>query len=200
MSITASARASCSDEREQTFRHWVCHALNGWLRTFPAYREGRSEILKVRCARRKLFWEVFGQGFDSPRIHKKYCRKGYIFCSIFFIQVADLVYHWMYNSPVARYTFVYHHASACISSPKVYSSATWWYTRLRRDWDARIRKSIELLIKIWYNSKKRWYYVKKLFAYIFRTACNRYWIDVSKYKSTFKYIVPNSKKFKQCSC
>ena len=46
----------------------------------------------------------------------------------FFIQVADLVYHWTYNSHAARYTFVYHHALACISSPKVHLSATWWYT------------------------------------------------------------------------
>ena len=28
---------------------------------------------------------------------------------------------------------------------------------------------------------KRWYYVKELLAYVFRAACNRYWVDVPKY-------------------
>ena len=34
----------------------------------------------------------------------------------FFIQVVDLAYHWMYNSPAARYTFVYHHGIAVHNS------------------------------------------------------------------------------------
>ena len=55
---------------------------------------------------------------------QKILQKRIRFLQYFFIQVADLAYHWMYNSPVARYTFVYHqgrqtalvyhHASACI--------------------------------------------------------------------------------------
>ena len=69
----------------------------------------------------------------SRRPHQKILQKRIHFLQYFFIQVADLVYHWMYISPVARYTFVYHHALVCISSPKVYSSATWWYSQRSRD-------------------------------------------------------------------
>ena len=43
---------------------------------------------------------------------KKYCRKGYIFCSIFLSK--SQTWHIIAAG-------VYHHALACISSPKVYS-------------------------------------------------------------------------------
>ena len=86
---------------------------------------------------------------SSPVIRSKNkCRMGYIL-HLFFIQVADLAYHWMYNSPVARYTFVYHQpfglyiitrqrVSSCdlmIYSPEseIYSFSDGWYTTLRVD-------------------------------------------------------------------
>ena len=58
---------------------------------------------------------------------KKYCRKGYIFCSIFLSKSQT----WYIIT--ARSVVDIISPLGCISSPKVYSSATWWYTRLHLD-------------------------------------------------------------------
>ena len=71
---------------------------------------------------------------SSPVIRSKKPRKKF---RGFFIQVADLAYHWMYNSLVARYTFVYHQPFGLYIITLVRASicdlmrcnvTRWWYT------------------------------------------------------------------------
>ena len=130
-----------------------------------------------------LFLPTFTHLFTALSQQKEnFCLPKVLFL---FIQAAGLAYHWMYTSPQARYTFVYHqgrraalvshHAIACIQERQaflflrlddiqhfvlmiyrnklrmIYNASHWWYTRLRRDWDARMRKALELPCKIWYN-------------------------------------------------
>ena len=41
---------------------------------------------------------------------------------------------------------------------KKYRNKCGWYTRLRRDWDARWRKALDYLCSMWYNICKSLYY------------------------------------------
>jgi len=63
--------------------------------------------------------------YKSRLLRQKILQKRIHFLQYFFIQVADLVYH-------RRKAYIIS-PQASISSPKVYSSATWWYPALWAD-------------------------------------------------------------------
>ena len=93
---------------------------------------------------------------------KKYCRKGYIFCSIFLSKSQT----WYIIT--ARSVVDIISPLGCISSRiSVYLSATWWYTRLktryarfqtddmqflRNWWYTRLR--LDFYVRMWYNPPK----------------------------------------------
>ena len=128
----------------------------------PVPRRSVGEKQKSNYPRRRLYQRIFGQGFDSPRIHQtKKVSITHLFClaynsegsrtglevntvrgtveptltepagerrpprihqksSEFFPRIFYPSRRLGISSPQG----VYHHALACISSPKVYSSAT----------------------------------------------------------------------------
>ena len=63
----------------------------------------------------------------------------------------------------------------------IYNATHWWYTRLRRDWDARSRKALEFPWKIWYNTLKEviWNEESKYFT----TYSLHLFVDWQYYKS-----------------
>ena len=81
-----------------------------------------------RRARLRIWWVSVQVQVLSPAPKRRW--KMICFPSSFLSIAKAMVYHWMYNSPAARYTFVYHQPYGLyIITPLRVFSATWWYTR-----------------------------------------------------------------------
>ena len=91
---------------------------------------------------------------------------------------------------ISPFGAVSHHALACIYLRLddiqhfvlvIYNASHWWYTRLRRDLDARMRKDLESPWKIWYNTLKEviWNEESKYFT----TYSLHLFVDWQYYKS-----------------
>ena len=58
----------------------------------PVDRQLGSEIKYVVCARRKLYGNIFGQGFDSPHLHQDFCD---LVVVLYTVEKLKLTRQWM---------------------------------------------------------------------------------------------------------
>ena len=88
---------------------------------------------------------------------------------------------------------VYHHRRCILCDLMRYKTSFWWYAISTK---LMIYKACALILVSFcaIMSQKRWYYVKKLFADIFRAVSNENRTTLPKHQSLLKHIVSKSVK------